>query len=345
MEQRCRRRVGFGLFALTAALRLALAAEPDLQRLEASEPHMGTLFRIVLYAPDADTARRAFTAAFARVEALDRTLSDYQADSELNRLGQSPPETAIRVSDDLFIVLEASQKLAEESGGAFDVTLGPLIRLWREARREHRLPTADRIASARARSGYQKLSLDASTHTVTLHTAGMQLDVGGIAKGYAAEAALTVLRQTGVPQALVAASGDLAIGDAPPGQPGWRVGIESPATGQTGGFARVLVLRQAAVSTSGDSEQHVEIGGTRYSHIVDPTSGVGLTRRIGVTVVAPNGLWADGLDTAVGVLGAKRGLALVSRYRGASAMITEMIDGQFRVTYSPGFQKLASALP
>lgn len=306
---------------------------------------MGTLFRIVLYAPDADTARRTFTAAFARVEALDRTLSDYQADSELNRLGQSPPETAIKVSDDLFIVLEASQKLAEETGGAFDVTLGPLIRLWREARRERRLPTADQIASARARSGYQKLSLNASTQTVTLHTAGMQLDVGGIAKGYAADAALTVLRQAGVPQALVAASGDLAIGDAPPGQPGWRVGVESPATAQTGGFARILILQHAAVSTSGDSEQHVEIGGTRYSHIVDPVSGVGMTTRIGVTVVAPNGLWADGLDTAVSVLGAKRGLALVSRYHGASAMITEFVNDQPRVVYSSDFEKVPSTAP
>jgi thiamine biosynthesis lipoprotein len=187
---------------------------------------MGTLIRIKLYAESEQQASSAFRAAFDRIAQLDNALSDYKPDSELNRICRSPAGIPVKADPDLFRVLTASVALSNETGGAFDVTLGPVIRLWRQARVDHRLPSPDALAKAALRSGYRKLHLDPSAHTVVLDLPGMQIDLGAIAKGYAADAALSTLAQSGIRHALVAASGDLAIGDPPPGQRGWRVGVD-----------------------------------------------------------------------------------------------------------------------
>ena len=285
---------------------------------------MGTLFRIKLYTADAHQAQVAFRAAFDRVRDLDAILSDYNPDSELNRISQNP----LRISDDLFRVLAASQKLAEDTEGAFDVTLGPVIRLWREARKNNRLPDSEALREAASRCGYRKLHLDATNRTANLDQPDMQLDVGGIAKGYAADEALAALKRLGIRSALVAASGDLAFSDPPPRQRGWKIGAGSPH--------RVLELSNTAVSTSGDAEQHVDAAGNRYSHIIDPRTRMGLTRGITVTIVAPHGIDADGIATAVSVLGAERGIEFVERHAGVAAVIvtkegTVIESSRFRV--------------
>src|SRR5262249_52441771 len=153
-------------------------------------PHMGTLFTITLYAPDSVTATNAVAAAFHRIAALDRMMTDYDPESELMRVCQRPIGTPVRVSDDLFDVLQKAQRVAELSDGAFDVTVGPYVRLWRRARRTQVLPSAEALAALYPSSGYTKVRLDARTRTVTLTVPDMQLDVGGIAKGYAADKAL-----------------------------------------------------------------------------------------------------------------------------------------------------------
>jgi thiamine biosynthesis lipoprotein len=294
----------------------------DLRAFEAVEPHMGTLFRIKLYAADQEQAKAAFRAAFDRIGDLDATLSDYKPDSELNRISRTAAGHREAVSEDLLRVLGASQKLAEETGGAFDVTLGPVIRLWREARKSRQLPDAPALQKAGARCGYRKLHVDPAGRTVMLDEPDMQLDVGGIAKGDAADQALAVLRRLGVRSALVAASGDLAFSDPPPGERGWKIGVDSRDRPQAD-FTSVLRLSNAAVSTSGDTEQGLDIGGKRYSHIIDPVTRMGLTRRITVTIVAPSGIEADGLATAVSVLGRKQGEALVRKRRGVTAYIAD----------------------
>lgn len=298
-------------------LALTCSCAQDLRRFEDTEPHMGTLVRITLHAPDALTASKAFRAAFARIRELDGILSDYRPDSELMRLCSRAGGTPVPVSEDLYRVLEYSQKLAAESNGAFDVTVGPLTRLWRAAREQRQLPDVTPLAAALAKCGYRNLQLDAAARTALLLQKGMVLDVGGIAKGYAAEEALAVLRKLGLPRALVAVSGDLAAGDAPPGKPGWSVGITT-----LDGSSRTLVLSNQCVSTAGDDEQHLEIGGVRYSHIVDPRIGLGLTEPIRVSVIAPSGLEADGLDTAISVLGVDAGTALAERHPQATAVIS-----------------------
>jgi thiamine biosynthesis lipoprotein len=308
----------------------------DQQLFEAVEAHMGTLVRIQLYAAGAGQANQGFRAAFDRIAQLDAALSDYKADSELNRLCRSAVGKPVRVSADLFRVLASALELADETGGAFDVTLGPVTLLWRQARQQHRLPAPDALREALQRSGYRKLHLDAAARTVTLDQEGMRLDLGGIAKGYAADAALAALAGLGIRRALVAASGDLAIGDPPPGPKGWSVGIDSPDS-HAGGFSRVLDLCGAAVSTSGDSSQNLEISGVRYSHIVDPATGMGLTRPIMVTVVARYGIDADAWSTALSVLGPERGIALIEKHSRLAARFTVGRETGFHIVESRGW--------
>jgi thiamine biosynthesis lipoprotein len=301
----------------------------DLQLFEAVEPHMGTLARIKLYAAGPEQAQAGFRAAFDRIAQLDEILSDYKAESELNRLCRTAVHRPVAVSADLFRVLAASQKLADETNGAFDVTLGPVIRLWRQARHDKRVPDQAALREAADRSGWRKLHLDEAGRTVTLDQEGMQLDLGAIGKGYAADAALAVLEEHGMRSALVAMSGDLAFGDPPPGQRGWRIGVDVVDRADAG-FARVLELCNAAVSTSGDAEQGVEWGGKRYSHIIDPSTEMALTRAIGITVVARRGIDADSLSTAASVLGPERGMTLIEKRAGVAALMT--VGTEFRAS-------------
>ncbi len=287
------------LFTLTPALAL--------ERFEAVEPHMGSMVRIVVYAKNARHARRAFHATFARITELDAKLSDYQPDSELNRLCAS---RSMAVSADLFRVLAASQQLAQESDGAFDITAGPLIRLWREARKTRAIPQF----LDTTHTGWRKLKLG-GRNTATLTEANMRLDLGGIAKGFVADEAIKTLKHHAIASALVAASGDIVVSNPPPGKHGWNVTLELL------GGTRELTLSNEAVSTAGDTEQFVEINGTRYSHIIDPRTGMALTTRIAVSVVAPTGLEADGLDTTISVLGPVRGVELMKHHPRAWALI------------------------
>lgn len=280
---------------------------------------MGTVFTITLYATNEVSARAAAAAAFVKVAALNQAMTDYDPESELMRLCRQPVGTSVRVSAELFEVLAEARRVAEISGGAFDPTIGPVVRLWRRARRTEALPTPEQLERARAAVGWQKFSLDAKKQTVTLLAANMQFDLGGIAKGYAADAALKVLRECGVRSALVAASGDVAVGDAPPGQQGWRVSIGTPF--QREGGARTLVLKNAAVSTAGDAEQFVVINGVRYSHIVDPRTGMGLTNRCQVSVIAPHAMQTDVFDTTASILGVEAGRKLIQSQPGLAAII------------------------
>lgn len=302
---------------------------------------MGTLFTINLYAPDQNSAEAAADAAFRRVDALEDIMSDYQADSELMLLCDQPFGKPVPVSPDLFDVLKRAQNISKLSDGAFDVTVGPYIRLWRFARKRKVLPTPAEIAAARAAVGWQKLRLDRRNRTVTLLAPNMRLDLGGIGKGYAADQAMRVLNARGIDRALIAASGDIAIGKPPPGQPGWKVGIAAPGT-RTNQLARTVVLHNAGISTSGDSEQFIEINGVRYSHIVNPLTGLGLTNRIQATVIGPDVTTTDSLDTTVSILGVKRGLALVNSLPHTSALIVTKDDSQEHVFPSRRFPKLST---
>jgi thiamine biosynthesis lipoprotein len=301
---------------------------------------MGTLFTITLYSSNQAVAEAAADAAFHRIDALEDIMSDYQADSELMRLCDQPFGKPVLVSPDLFDVLQRAQKVSKLSDGAFDVTVGPYVRLWRFARKRKVLPTPAEVAEARAAVGWQKLQLDRDARAVTLLAPNMRLDLGGIGKGYAADQALLVLNDRGIDRALVAASGDIAIGNPPLGQAGWRIGIATLGT-RTNQLSRTIVLHNAGISTSGDSEQFIEIGGVHYSHIVNPATGLGLTNRIQATIIGPNATTTDSLDTTVSILGVKRGLALADSLPGTAACIVTGEDGQEQSFPSRRFKRVA----
>ncbi len=330
-------------FVIAPLLVLTAFSQPSpnqtLNPYEAVEPHMGTLFRIKLYAPDETTARRAFQKAFERITQLDNILSDYQPDSELSCITQQAVGHPVRVSNDLFRVAQSAEQLSNATGGAFDLTIGALTHLWRQARKDNHLPPREAIASARERCGYRKLHLDASAQTMRFDSPGMLLDAGGIAKGYAADEALAVLSNLGLHSALVAASGDLAFGDPPPGQAGWKIGVDSFDRVDKP-FTRVLLLSNAAVSTSGNSEQHLTAAGKTYSHIIDPKTGMGLEDDLTVTTVARRGIVADAAATAISVLGSEKGLAYANTQPGLAVFILDKTNGHARSFESARFQDL-----
>ena len=298
-------------------------------RFQYTEVHMGVQTRLVVYAASEKRAQSAAKAAFARIEALENAMSDYRPSSEINRLCRDAVHRPTPVSPDLFRVLLRAREIAERSGGAFDPTIGPIIALWRKARKEGRLPPIADLEAARARVGWQYIALDRRHRTVTLTKEGMRLDLGGIAKGYTCDAALEVLKRHGIQSALVEMGGDIVVGAKPPGTAGWRIqtgpvlqvygdGVDDSPHGADDG---VLTVANCAVSTSGDTEQFVEFAGVRYSHIVDARTGLGITSRFAVTVIAPRGELSDGLSTAVSAMGPEAGLRLVERYPGVRCFI------------------------
>jgi thiamine biosynthesis lipoprotein len=310
------------------------AAEPKLDRFQFSEPHMGVPWEIVLYAADGQSANLAAAAAYRRIAEIDAALSDYKDDSEVNRLNATAGRgTPVSVGNDLWTVLNRSQEVAAKSEGAFDVTVGPMVRLWRRARRQKEFPKAELLSGAKQVVGYRLVKLEATKQTVELTRPGMRIDFGGIGMGYAADEAIKVLKSRGITRAMIDASGDVVCADGPPEKSGWIVGI-APADGGNGKPTRYLSLTNASVTTSGDAYQFVEFNGVRYSHIVDPNTGLGLTTRCAVTIVARDGITADSVATAVSVMGMERGLAYVEADPSLAAFFECIVDGSPRITES-----------
>lgn len=338
----CRRRHGpLLLLMLLISCRgpavLTTSVAEELPRFEYQRPEMGMDFRIVLYASTRELGDKAADAAFARIKQLNDIMSDYDEESELSKLSRSSGSgRAIALSVDLWFVLSRAQDLAKRSSGAFDVTVGPCVGLWRRARRLHQLPDPARLAQARLAVGYEKLRLNATKHTAELLVPNMKLDLGGIAKGYAIGEALKTLTHQGIQRALVEGGGDVAVSDAPPGKQGWRFELSS-LDASNAPPKRFLLLKDIAISTSGDLYQRLEIEGKRYSHIVDPHTGIGLTDHSLVNVIAPESITADSLTKVVSVLGPKSGLRFIQHVPQVEARILRDPAGVVEAYESTGF--------
>ncbi|HWN96529.1 MAG TPA: FAD:protein FMN transferase [Methylomirabilota bacterium] len=315
-----------------------------MSRFEYTQPQMGLPFRIVLYATDKSSADAAATASFARIKQLNDILSDYDTDSELSRLSQTAGQgKAVPVGNDLWRMLERSQRLARETHGAFDITCGPVVSLWRKARREKMLPDPAKLEEARRAVGYEKLRLNSRDRTAELLVPYMRLDLGALAKPYAVDEALNVLRLHGIRSALVTGAGDMAASAAPPGTTGWRIEL-APLDATNAPAPAFVSLRHASLATSGDVFQHVEINGVRYSHIVDPRTGLGLTDHSLVVVIAKNCETANSVSTSASVLGPEAGLKFAEA-RGACARIVRKPAGQIEVSESKCFRKWMARVP
>ena len=327
------------LCASMVALSILGYSQED-KRFEFSRPKMGTEVRIVLYAPDSAAAHLAAGAAYGRIDELNRILSDYIEDSELSQLNETAGTgRAVRVSSPLFEVIERGLAVSRETGGSFDMTVGPYVRLWRKSRRTGRLPSKEELRRARKSVGFQYVKLDSSTQSVKLLKDGMRLDPGGIGKGYAADEALQVLTEHGITSALVDAGGDIRAGEAPPGEKGWRIRVRM-INKERQPVDRVVTLRNRAVASSGDLYQYVEIGGKRYSHIVDPRTGLGLTDRSRVTVIAPDGITADSYASAISVLGPLRSRELVRNRENLDFYFIRNNNGALKSWHSTGFSEM-----
>jgi thiamine biosynthesis lipoprotein len=276
---------------------------------------MGTAFRYVLCTGDTAGVASAVADAHALVLEIEHVFSDYDPSSEVSRLaalgaGRHP------VSPELAHVLTASLAWTDSSGGAFDVTLGSLTRMWRRAMRRGEIPATEAVDSARRQSGARFLELIGGD-SVDVAIDGLRLDFGGIAKGHAADRARELLAARGFPVTLVDAGGDLSIGDAPTGSGGWSVAVD-----HGNGASQAWLLQNTSVATSGDRYQFVDSGGVRYSHILDPATGLGTTVRRTVTVVAPDGADADALASALSVMDLDAGLSMAGRYGRAVLVAT-----------------------
>lgn len=278
----------------------------QLDRYEYSAPSMGTILKLAVYAESEQKAQRAIDAGLAEIERLIPIVNNYDPDSEISRLS-SQVRQRVRLSPDLSEVFRHARRWHEITDGAFDVTIGPLTRLWSQARRDRRLPTSEIRDAARSRMGWQHLrwidgdASEAGKGSVELLLDGMRIDISGMATGYIIDRAFEAIRHEGIESLLIDVGGDIRVGKAPPESEGWRIDIaglgkESPRLSQ-----RRLI--DCAITTSGDLNQFVEIDGERYSHIVDPRSGDPVRRRQSVTAIAATALDADAGATALCVLG------------------------------------------
>ena len=339
-------------------------------------PAMGSPFTITIATTDSLAAAKAASAAFRLTDTLNNFLSDYIDSSEINRLSATSGQNRyIPVSKPLFDILVQSQFAARLTHGAYDITIGPVVRLWRKARKTGIPPTRDEIKSAMRHTGYRFLHLDTANHSVWLEAPGMQLDVGGLGKGFVAQAVLQQLAKAGFPVAMVNAGGKIVTGFSPysdgpvsgcpwqrlewasqpskkpsqdnsqrrrghpaPAQPGWIIGINAP--GEKEQLLPIyLSLQQMAVATSGDIYQYMEWKGKRYSHIIDPRTGIGLTRRRNVTAIATDGATADWLATACSILSYRQARKLIQQFPGAALLVTEMKQGRIIQKTSVNFKQ------
>jgi len=274
-------------------------------------PVMGTFFTVSAYAPDSAVASAAVAAAGRAVFRVDSLMSTWQPESEISRLNAAAGSGEwLPLSAETLGVLQASAALARASDGAFDVTVGPLMRAWGFRGGEARPPSVAVRDSAGALVGYQLLELDSAGQRARLARAGAAVDLGAIAKGYALDVAAAALRAAGAQAGMVDLGGNvLAFGPPPAGRAYWTVGVLDPR--DPGGTIGQVRLREGAVATSGDYEQFFEVAGVRYSHIMDPRRGEPARGTLQVTAIAATGLQADGLSTALFVMGPERGRAFL----------------------------------
>jgi FAD:protein FMN transferase len=276
-------------------------------RYEFTHPQMGTMFRIVLYTNDSLSATTASQKAFIRLDELNLALSDYREDSEINTLCRtSGTDEYIKVSNDLWTILQESVKAAKLSKGYFDVTIGPMTQLWRRMKRQKQLPNEQQIEDARAKIGIENISFNTDNQSVMLKKQGMRIDFGGIGKGFAEDEMMKVLKQNGIKSAMIEAGGNIVVTDSPSDLPkGWEIIIKEEK----------YYLKNCGISTSGDLYQFVEIEGKKYAHILEPKTGIGFTEPRQISVIAKDGTTSDWLSTALYLMEKKDEKKLVKKLK------------------------------
>ena len=280
---------------------------------------MGCAYAIETYGPDAEALPRIAGEALDEVDRIDRLMSHYRADSMVSRINREAAQHPVPLDPELFDFLAASLQYNRDSSGAFDITVGPLMKAWGFFRGEGRQPSADDLAAARRRVGSAHVILDPVGRTIRFDAPGVELDLGGIAKGYAVDRAASLLARHHVPAALISAGGSTIYGlGAPPDRDGWDVTIQDPIDSRN--TALTVRLRNRALSVAGTSEKWFEADGVKYSHIMDPRTGRPARGVLSVAVLAGSGMAGDALDDALFVLGPEGSRGYLSRLAGVEAV-------------------------
>jgi alpha-L-fucosidase len=292
-------------------------------------PAMGTTAEVFLYAPNVQRASELFEAAFGEIERAEAALSSFRPDSEVSRINREAGEGPVTTDPEVFNLIQRAFTLSQRTGGAFDITVGPLVKAWGFFRGAGHDPSLEELSEAMGRTGWEKVALDEPARTVRFPAPGLELDLGGIGKGWALDRAARTLRRRGVGAALLGLgqSSYFAIG-APPGTQGWAVTVPDPDSKEEA--LSVIHLRDRSLSTSGNTEKYFVLNGRRYSHIIDPRTGRPAEDIVQVTVTAPAATDSDAISTAMFVLGPDGAEALMDDVGGLQAFIVTGLNGDRR---------------
>jgi thiamine biosynthesis lipoprotein len=288
------------------------------RRYKESEFLMSTMVEITAVGTE-EESRQAMRLAFEEIRRIDSLMSVYNPDSEISRINEAAGKSAVRVSADTLKVINESLRIARLTDGALDITVAPLMELWGFGNDENRVPPDDELQEKLPLVDYTKILVDADSSTVRLDLPGMRIDVGGIAKGYAVDSAIRVMKEAGIRNALISAGGDIYAMGTPPGKESWRIGIRHPR--DRSDLLGILALKDRAVATSGDYENFFEVDGKRYCHIMDTRTGRPVRGIMSVTILADTSAEADALATAVFPLGADKGMKLIESLEGVDGII------------------------
>ena len=312
------------------------------RRIESDSGHrvvMGTFARIVAIATNSGTANKCIQVGYEQLELIENMMSGYKTDSEVTRLNTAAFERPIKVSQPLFELLQRSVAFSRKTDGAFDITVGPLVDLYRSAADKKVAPSRDQIEQAKSKVGFEKLKLDEQNITVKFTVDGMKLDLGGIAKGYAIDKAVEAMQNCGAFGGMVDIGGDIRCFGAPPRDKNkWLVGLQDPAVKEvtigTGKLLLTLMVSDAAVATSGDYRRFALIDGKKYSHIMNRSTGSSAEGLSSVTIISKNATEADALATAVSVMGHEKGLALIETIPQTEAILISSVPNFERIQTS-----------
>ena len=301
---------------VTALLWMDVRAGRDVQVDSGYRVVMGTFSRIVVIAPNRPIAAQCIDAAFKDQDEIERLMSYHRPDSELAEVNSEAYDHPVRLSEPMLEVLRKALETSRLSEGAFDVTVGPLMDMWKYAGQVGIMPTDAQMEHVRAKVGWDKVVLDPNQRTIRFAVEGMKIDLGGIAKGYAVDRSVQVLRDQGALSGMVDIGGNIrCFGRPPRGKEYWRIGIQDPCRVDGPGPSSdcvllVLKLTNQAVATSGHYRRFTMVGDREVSHILDPRTGASNEQLASVTIIAPDAMTADALSTAVSILGKEKGFSL-----------------------------------
>jgi thiamine biosynthesis lipoprotein len=297
---------------------------------------MGSAFNLIIVSADSNKANHLARKSYELVDSLNHIFSNYDSSSELSKINASAGLLPYKMSRAMLDLVQKSQYAYIQSKGAYDISIGPLSSLWRNARKAKLFPEASTVLATKKLVGFAQVKINKRLGTIFLPNANMQLDFGGIAKGYIAQWVINFLKANGIQQALVDAGGDIVMSGPPLNQQGWLIGVNLPETTDQL-LNKKLQLSNCSVATSGDVYQFIEYKGVKYSHIINPLTGYGVTNLRNVTIVAKTGATADWLATACSILPIKEAKQLAISHQ-AALLITTLKNGKLVFEATPSFK-------